>query len=293
MVRSVEQPRGLPEEDIRPAETLPDPEDHGPLAVRAFGLTDLGRVRSENQDQFLVAELANALHVRHGSLAAGMPHADRRGHLFAVADGVGGAPGGAKASALAVAQVEHTVLAAVQTVFRLRPSSRRGVLAALRSAFRYADARIFAEAERRPALAGMATTLTVAYSFHRDLYLAHAGDSRCYLFRAGLLHQLTRDHAEENGAGPISRPARTVTNALGGPEQGVHPELRHLHLESGDLVLLCTDGLTDMLPEDAMADTLAAESDPEQVCHRLVEQANERGGQDNVTVVAARYDTLL
>lgn len=147
----------------------------------------------------------------------------------------------------------------------------------------------------------MGTTLTMAFSSGNRLFVIHAGDSRCYLFRTGEIHRLTEDHtvvAEMVGRGEISpeqarhHPHRhVVTNVLGGGHAGVRIDVQRVSLEPGDVLLLCSDGLTDMLDDDSIAAVLAAEAEPEAVCQRLVAQANEAGGQDNITAVVARFET--
>jgi protein phosphatase len=170
----------------------------------------------------------------------------------------------------------------------------------LGAALQAADAALCGAANGHPELWGMATTLTLAYSCRSDLFVAHVGDSRCYLFRQGNLHQLTGDHtvAEElvrrgrlsSGKARRHWLRHMITNVLGGPEPGVQPELKKVRVQAGDLIMLCTDGLTDHVPDDLIALVLAAESDPQSACKRLVARANERGGKDNVTVIVARFD---
>jgi protein phosphatase len=132
------------------------------------------------------------------------------------------------------------------------------------------------------------------------LFVAHAGDSRCYLLSGDQLQQLTQDHtyvAElvRRGALPpedVSRhPYRhVVTNVLGGPEPGVQAELHKLDLRQGDVVLLCSDGLTEMVPDERIAALLREEAGPERACARLVAEANDRGGKDNITAIVARFE---
>jgi protein phosphatase len=155
------------------------------------------------------------------------------------------------------------------------------------------------QADADPALSGMGTTLTVAYSFCRDLFLAHAGDSRAYLFRLGNLHQLTRDHtlaqalAERGQIAPEAvakhRFKHVLTNVLGGHSGQVETEIQHYRLENGDSLLLCTDGLTDMLEDSEIAEILQREGRAAEACRMLVDLALQAGGRDNVTVVLARY----
>ena len=148
---------------------------------------------------------------------------------------------------------------------------------------------------------GMGTTLTMAFVVNRRLFVAHVGDSRCYLLSGDELHQLTQDHtkvAEMVRAGALSaaeaswHPYRhVVTNVLGGNETGCHVEMHKLDLEAGDVLLLCSDGLTEMVPDDRIATILQEEQDHAQrACERLVAEANERGGKDNITVIVARFD---
>jgi PPM family protein phosphatase len=280
---------------------IPTKLDHPiPLAFSAYGLTDPGKVRDRNEDQFLVAVLSKVLQVLQTSMAQPkVRYSEDRGCLFIVADGMGGHAGGETASALAVDAIEAFVLNAVQWCCQLRGHAEDTVLAEFQQAMQRADSRVCAESRRHPELYGMGTTVTLAYSLGDQLFVAHAGDSRGYLLRGRELYRLTRDHTivEEmlrRGHLTAEQAAQhnmrhVITNALGGTTPGVHVEVHKLNVEPGDVLLLCTDGLTEMVPEDGIAAVLQAEGDPKTACQRLVALANERGGKDNITVIVARY----
>jgi protein phosphatase len=267
------------------------------LAVRSHGLTDKGRVRPSNEDQFLVAVLTKALQVQSSLQEEDVHYSGPQGHLFVVADGVGGHAGGEKASALAVRTIEDFVLDTLHWCFQLSGTDQ--LLAEFRDALQRADEKLFREARSRPELHGMGTTLTLAYAFGDELYIAHVGDSRCYLLRNHLLYLLTRDHtlvAEMVRRGVLQRDEaarhamrHVVVNVVGGSDLGVQVEVHKLPLQNGDRLLLCSDGLTEMVQEEAIAAILQEEAEPERACERLVAAANEKGGKDNVTVVVARF----
>jgi len=291
----MEQPTQPEVPVLRPT---PAPLDTGRrLNLTSFGLTDVGRSRKTNEDQFVVAELTRALHLVQSSVP--QPRtllSENRAHLLMVADGMGGHRAGEQASALAVVTVEDFILNTFRWVFRLQGE----VAAEFQEALRAADARIFEEAGRHPELAGMGTTLTLAYTVNSLLYVIHVGDSRCYLYRDGVLHQLTRDHTlvdEMVRSGAIEPEAaarhhlrNVITNAVGGSEPGIEVEIHRLQLEPGDVTLLCSDGLTEMLPDAELAEILASQPTPEAASRALVARANERGGQDNITAIVARFD---
>lgn len=271
-----------------------------PLSVQSFGLTDLGKRRETNEDQFVTASLMRALWIQQSSVPQStVRYADHRGHVFIVADGMGGAAGGEKASALAVGAVEEFLLNALRWLLALDSSAEAHVLREFKSALRAADACVYAAATHTPALRGMGTTLTMAYSLDADLFVAHAGDSRAYLLRGGALQRLTRDDTlvqqmVETGLLTPDKAAEhefrhIVTNVVGGPTPGVHASVHRMHLEPGDVLLLCTDGLTGMLPDERIATVLQACAGPQDACEQLVRLANEQGGTDNVTVIVARY----
>jgi serine/threonine protein phosphatase PrpC len=273
------------------------------LAVRVYGQTDRGRGRPGNEDHFLVADLSRTLRVRQTSLPeAATQHSRSRGHVMLVADGVGGNAGGEFASALTVEAVEAFVVELLRRFSNLQADDEHGVVADLREAVQQADARIFEEAERHPQFAGMGTTLTLAFASGRRLFMVHAGDSRGYLFRGGHLQQLTEDHtmlAVLLSRGAISpadarhHPYRHVlSNVLGGDHAGVRVDVQRLFLEPGDVLLLCTDGLSNMLDDGRIAEVLAAEGDPAAACARLVADANAAGGRDNITAIVARFDAV-
>jgi serine/threonine protein phosphatase PrpC len=272
-----------------------------PLKVRYFGLTDPGKARPSNEDQFLIAELVKALHVAQTSVPQPpLQQSSDRCYLFVVADGIGGSAGGQRASALAVDSVERFVLESWQWSDRLRGREDDVVFAEFRRALGRANSRVLAEASAHPGLGGMGTTLTLAFCLNDDLFVAHAGDSRCYLFREHRLYRLTADHtlAEEmvrRGALSPEEAARSrwkhcVTNAVGGGSPEVTVELHKVGLLAGDVLLLCSDGLTSMVSEPDVARELCDAADPEAACRRLVDQANQAGGTDNITVVTARFE---
>jgi serine/threonine protein phosphatase PrpC len=275
------------------------------LTVCSFGMTDRGLVRATNEDQFLIARLTKTLDIQQSSLPqANVRYADDKGHIFVVADGLGGEPVGEEASALAVTSIEDFLVNTLKWFFQLKGPEKDNVLAEFQAALRQADANIFKEVAEHPNLDGMGTTLTLAYSLGAELFVANAGDSRCYRFRSGLLWQMTHDHSlvqdlVREGLVPLTqvdqfdrRLAHVVTNTIGGHTRGVNADVHKATLEPGDVLLLATDGLTNFVPDERIAATLRNEPDPQIACERLVAQAIEQGGRDNVTVIVARYEPL-
>jgi serine/threonine protein phosphatase PrpC len=266
------------------------------FSVKSFGMSHPGRVRESNEDRFAIAELARALHVHHSNLPPSkMALSFDRAHVYLVADGVGGSSAGEVASGMSVATIENFVVNTLKRFSNLQANEEQGVLRSLQEALSRADARIFEESAKHPEWRGMGTTLTMAFAVNWKLFVAHAGDSRCYLFSGGKLLQLTQDHtltAEMVRRGMVrnedveTHPWRhVVTNILGGSERGVQAELHLLDLHPGDVLLLCSDGLTEMVPDLRILEILQRSHEPRQTCERLIVEANERGGKDNITAI--------
>jgi protein phosphatase len=269
-------------------------------SVQSFGLTDPGRVRASNQDHFLIAELARTMWVRQTSLRQpDTQHGSHHAHVFVVADGMGGHQAGDVASALAVVVLENFLLDVLHRFSNLREFEEESVAQEFQTALQEVRANILQEAEGNPALVGMGTTLTMAFSSDWKLYVVHVGDSRCYLFRSGKIQQLTTDHTVvgELIRRGVLRPEQAahhqfrhvVTNAVGGNSPRFLIEIRKFDLLPQDVLLLCSDGLTDMLSDDRIAAVLQAETDLQKACERLLAEANDRGGHDNITAIAARF----
>jgi protein phosphatase len=269
-----------------------------PFTLESYGLSDRGRVRASNEDCFVVAELTRMLCVRHTNLPqARANYSGHRGYVFLVADGVGGNEAGEVASGLTVRTVEDYLLHTLKRFSNLQAGEEKAALRDLQAALLRADARIFEEMARHPEWRGMGTTLTLAFAVNWRLFVAHAGDSRCYLHSGGRLQQLTQDHTitaemvrhgilpPENQAGHPYR--HVVTNLLGGTETGVRVELHSLDLHDADVILLCSDGLTEMVSDERIAGILREEREPLGACERLVAEANAAGGLDNVTAIVA------
>ena len=286
------------EVDVAPAGPQAPPGSR----IQAYGMTDRGLKRPNNEDNFLIAMLTKALEIHQTSMPQKeTQYGKEHGYLFVVADGMGGALGGERASAMAVDCVEHFMLNTFKWFFHLKGSEGQGVLAEFQTALQKVDAKVFHEARHNAELWGMGTTLTMAYCLDHELFVIHVGDSRCYLYRQNDLHQVTKDHTlvqemlrrgvlqpEEAGT---HRLRHVITNVVGGNEAGVHPEVHKIHLEPDDVLLLCSDGLTEMVPDEDIRKVLAAEADPRRACVQLVERANANGGKDNITVIVVRYGT--
>ena len=277
------------------------PIAHRPLTVTAFGITDQGKVRPNNEDQFLIAELTKAMRVWQTSLPEPKLQAgEERAHLFLVADGMGGQQGGERASALAVLAIEQFTLNTFKWFFGADGTEAHKVLTQFQSALRQADVRIVEEAAEHPELSGMGTTVTMAFHLGARLCVVHVGDSRAYLYRDGELHRLTRDHtlmADLVRSGAIRpdevaghRLRHVITNVVGGQQTGVNVEAHAFEVEAGDRLLLCSDGLTETVTNEAIAATLDTESVPEVAARKLLSQANDGGARDNITVVLVRFD---
>ena len=247
------------------------------LAVEPFGVSDVGRARTHNEDCFEI---------------------DPRHRLFLVADGMGGHRYGEVASRVAVEAIREFVAATEESdqtwPFVLDTRLRRHSNL-LKNAVRVAHDKVLSAIRKDRRLYGMGTTIVGFYLDADVAAVAHVGDSRAYRLRDGRLELLTQDHTwvnEQVVAGYLSEDqARShplknvVTRALGG-EREVQVDVQEVRVEPGDLYLLCSDGLTTMLGDEEIAREAAAGGTPRQVCERLVRRANARGGHDNVTVVA-------
>ena len=270
--------------------------------IDAAGLTDVGRKRKENQDQFLIAELRRSLVVPASSLPLsaqarleGAPFAQ----LFAVADGVGGAAGGERASYLAMNTLLQYSLNLLPWCLRHDQPQGDDLERALREAIDGCQARIDAEAERDPGRAGLSTTLTLAFVVWPQAWLVHLGDSRCYHLRQDQLTQCTADHtiaAELARNGAITESAVTrsrwrnvLSRSLGAGETEPNPSVQSVELEVGDTLLLCSDGLNKHVPDAELFKALREGQSAADTCAGLVDLTNERGGSDNVTCVVARF----
>ncbi|HET6882188.1 MAG TPA: protein phosphatase 2C domain-containing protein [Pirellulales bacterium] len=275
--------------------------DASQCTIDCFGMTDRGLVREVNEDQFLVGELSKALRVHHTSLGVdestqlGGP----QGQLLLVADGLGGHASGERASTIAVDRLSQFAVNAMHWCARLDDCDDEQVFAEWRKALKECDAAVHAEGEQLPQRRGMGTTLTMAYIAWPSAFVLHAGDSRCYLLRREQLTRVTTDHTVaqkfvEAGVLPPeqagnSRFSHVLWNAIGGSDDGVVVEAHKLGLQLGDVLLLCTDGLTKEISEDKIAEMLVNSDDSAESCQRLIEAANGAGGGDNTTVVVARF----
>lgn len=259
-----------------------------------YARTDLGRTREHNEDAFLVADLTlgrSSLHSEVRTAPIG-----ERGLLLLVADGMGGAAAGELASAMA-ADLIYGHLAGTWT--KETETSPDHYILRLREAVELANLQIHNYAKDHPEVRGMGTTATVAGVLGTNLFLAQVGDSRGYLIRGGRAVQVTKDQSltqrlvdagelsEEEAATSARR--NIILQALG-PDPKIKVELTYQPLSRGDLLVLCSDGLSNQVRRDEIAEMAAAKPDLEALGNELVTLANTRGGPDNITVVLARFE---
>lgn len=272
------------------------------IDVKSAGFTDIGNHRSENQDQFLIADLAKSVRIRSGSLRqeqGSRLFGESTGHLFLVADGLGGHRGGDEASRFAVQYCINSILNNPNWLTRIEPAEEDSFVEDLGSMLQGAHLAIEKRSKSAPGFTGMGTTLTLAYVDWPRMYILHAGDTRCYLFRENELRLVTRDHtvADEmvrNGQlAPEelerSQWSNVLVNALGAGAENVTPDVYKLHLLAGDSILLCSDGLNKHVSDLQIQRALCDSNDPNQICAQLVALAKQGGGTDNITVVQAIF----
>jgi protein phosphatase len=272
-----------------------------PVEVDLAALSHPGRVRPNNEDHYLVLRAGRYLRMWMANLPEGRVPREFEETVYgmAVADGMGGRAAGEVASQLALTFLVELVLDTPDWIFSHDEPELAEVLNRSARRFRTVNAALLERARRDPTLAGMGTTLTLARSFGPELIVAHIGDSRVYLLRRGVLHRLTRDHtlaqeladsrklATEDVATHHLR--HVLTQAIGLWEGGGEPEIRRIRLADGDRLMLCTDGLTEMVDEATIAAELGRARSAAEVCQALLDLALVRGGLDNVTIVVAGY----
>jgi len=249
------------------------------MDVNAFGITHVGKQRQHNEDSFLVAAEAK---------------------LYLVADGMGGHAAGEIASRIAVDSISEFILHTKEddgTWPHAYDEQYRRSTNRLMTAVRLANTRVLEAMRKDARLRGMGTTVVACLADDNTMSVAHVGDSRAYLIRDGMLSRLTNDHSwvfEQVQAGMLTEaeaekhPLRNViTRALGGA-LSVNPDAAKVESKPGDVYLLCSDGLTGMVPEEEILRVVTENSDIEKACQVLIDTANERGGLDNVTAILVK-----
>ena len=244
------------------------------MRLRAGAATDVGRVRSLNEDSFV-------------------SNADQG--LFVVCDGMGGAAAGEVASRIAIETiVEQLAAAPADTAAAPDANGYLPQTSRLGSAIQHANESVYSFAQGDRERQGMGTTVVGIWVANDVVSVAHVGDSRAYLWHEGTFEALTTDHSVVEAqvrAGLITREEslksehqNVLLQALG-MKEAVEVELAEVPVQAGDFVMLCSDGLTRTVDEDQMAKTIAASRDPQAICQQLIDAANANGGPDNVTVI--------
>lgn len=242
--------------------------------MRSIGRTDIGLVRKVNEDSFLCEKLEGIENT----------------YLYIVADGMGGHNAGEVASSMAVQEVALHIKGNLET----RGHSERDILDLVRSSMLYANDKVYKTSIIKSNCLGMGTTLSMVLIKDDIAYIGHVGDSRIYLVREKQIKQLTEDHslvAELVKSGSIkpeeadSHPQKNVITRALGTEYSLDPDVFMENIQDGDIMLICSDGLTNAVKEENIVRILVDNADLNETCGLLIEKAKENGGFDNITVV--------
>lgn len=270
--------------------------------VDVAGLSHVGNVRTRNEDHFFIGRFGRFFE----KIQTNVPPDEledrfsEAGYAMVVADGLGGHAAGDMASKLAINVLLNLVLGTSDWILRFDTQSDfERVIERTRQRFIETSRVMTAESQANPELRGFGTTLTMAASVGRDLFVAHVGDTRAYIFRGGKLQQLTTDHTyaqelfeagmlDDKSAGAAWLKSR-VTRLLGDSSKSCEPDIQTLRLENGDTLLICSDGLCDMVDDASIAGVMAEGQPAESACARLIDLALAAGGRDNATLIVARY----
>ena len=281
--------------------SLPPSKRKIDVQVEFGALSHQGKIRTNNEDSYLAVKLSRTL----TPVLTNVPDKylpvpfEECGYGMVVADGMGGQAAGEVASRSAIQVLMNLTTKAPKWTLKLDDEEARDLMAQGINFYKKIDYKLSERAKTEPGLSGMGTTMTGTYSVGKNLFILHVGDSRAYLFRDAKLYQMTRDQTVAQAladSGQISEndiskhPLRhMLTNAMGSRDGDIVAEIQQLKLADGDRILLCSDGLTEMVSDEAVADVLARIPASADACQALVELALENGGKDNVTVVIARY----
>ncbi len=268
-----------------------------PLKVEFGAKSDVGLVRENNEDHFAVFRRVRTQEALLTSLGEEQPPGfAEEAYCFVVADGIGGAAAGEMASRVAIQTAFELTDQASSWVMRLRSLAAQQIQERIDAYVGEMHRTLRTMGEADPELAGMGTTWTSIYVVGWNALVVQIGDSRGYLCRKGRLSQITRDQTLAQVLIDSGVPAEKtlgvqhiLTNSLGGKSNVAVPTVGHVHLHDGDRLLLCSDGLTDHVSPDEIAEMLNASAGPQAACNALVQRALDHGGSDNVTVVVADF----
>jgi protein phosphatase len=271
------------------------------IDVDIEGLTDRGRVRRENQDQYLIAALHKTIEIHGTSIPQAYQERFNTGAkalLLLVADGVGGRAGGEEAASITLDAITDYVTNSMRCFYKLDEQIPQELLGELAATVARSHSSVLQRAEERPERAGMATTLTMAHVLWPRVYVVQIGDSRCYHVRGPAIKQITKDQTlvqelvdlgalspDDARRSPLSN---ILSQAIGGGEE-LQPAISKIAMEPGDGLVLCTDGLTGHVSDAQILAHLQAAESSQNACQRLVQAALEDGGRDNVTVIVGRF----
>lgn len=240
------------------------------MRMKSFAKTDIGKAREINQDYYSI------------------PKPEENLELFILADGMGGYNGGEVASKLAT----ESARSYIQTNFPQIEHTKEEILKLIQSAIEYANMVVYEKSKSEKELEGMGTTLDICFIYNNKIYIGHVGDSRIYRIRGEVIRKLTKDHSYVQKLvedGKITReeadhhPKKNMLMKALGCTAYVEPDIRARNLEKGDILIMCSDGLTNMVEEKQIYETI--KDNPELAPEKLVNLANNAGGYDNITVI--------
>jgi protein phosphatase len=267
-----------------------------PFQIQFGAATHVGKVRPHNEDHYAVVKRSHSSKLLLSNLLPDdLVQSDDHAYSMVVADGVGGAKHGEFASRLAVQTMFELASQATSWVMRLTDLEIQQVQQRVEAYVDRIQGTLHKYCQIDPELAGMGTTWTSAHLLPPFAVVVHLGDSRAYVFRDGELNQITRDETMaqafvDSGMDPdsVKRFGHVLLNGFGGSNDDISAQIHELRFEPGDQLLLCTDGLTDMVSDDEIARELSRNTAPQSTCNNLTRLALEHGGKDNVTVVLAK-----
>lgn len=242
--------------------------------MKVCGLTDNGLSRENNQDSLFVSNVED------------LP-------LFIVADGMGGHNAGEIASSVAVETIKEKFIGNKENL-----RSKEDIIKTIKDSVYEANKRIYFKALGAPECSGMGTTLTMSYIFHNEIYIGHIGDSRAYHISDRGIEQLTEDDSLvneliKNGSitkeEAINHPQRNIITKALGTSIDIEINIQTIKYKSGDILIICSDGLSNMVKENKVFDIIKAEEDISLACEILVELAKKNGGSDNITLIIIKF----